>query len=236
MRKIAILELPCRGNEEFQPILGNPGFDAARVTPQEFHARFPDGADVILIPGSRETGKDLIFMQESGGIDIIRRHLARGGIVMGICGGFQMMGEALHDPYRTNGPLVSSKGMGLLPISTHFGPKMLLCKTEADLLAGRTRTKVAGVEGRSGASYTEGRHSGFSPLLEIRDRKSENPIPKPVVMKPDMHWAKPVNWAPGSEAVDGLVSHDRRIWGTYLHLIFHNHAFMEEFFSHAPGS
>lgn len=235
MRKIAILELPCRGNEEFQPILGNPGFDAARVRPQDFDARFPDGADVILIPGSRETGKDLIYLQESGGIDIIRRHLARGGIVMGICGGFQMMGEALHDPYRTNGPLVSSKGMGLLPVSTHFGPKMLLCKTEADLVTGRTRRKVEGVEGRSGASMSN-HLRGFSHLLEIRERKPDKPLPSPVVLKPDMHWAKPVEWAPGSEVVDGLVSDDRRVWGTYLHLIFHNPAFMEEFFHSAPGS
>ncbi len=225
MRKIAILNLPCRGNEEFQPILGNPGFDSARVTPHEFDQRFPQGANVMLLPGSRETVKDLIYLRESGGMDVIHRHLARGGTLMGICGGFQIMGDILHDPHRNQGPLVSTSGLGYLPIATHFGQQMLLCKTEAELLPVRHKTaKVAGVEGRSGASMSD-KQRGFSPLLKISGRKSEKPIPKPAEV------TKGVHWAPGSEAVDGLVSDDRRIWGTYLHLIFHNPSFMEEFFS-----
>lgn len=224
MRKIAILNLPCRGNEEFQPILGNPGFDAARVLPHEFDRRFPDGADVILLPGSRETVKDLIYLRESGGMEIIRRHLARGGTVMGICGGFQILGDHLHDPFRSQGPLVSTKGLGYLPIATHFGAQMLHCNTEAELLPVRgKKAKVAGIEGRSGASMSD-KHRGFSPLLKISDRRPVKPIPSPAEVSG-------VHWAPGSEVVDGLVSDDRRVWGTYLHMIFHNPAFMEEFFS-----
>lgn len=232
MRKIAILNLPCRGNEEFQPVLGNPGFDAARVTPGEFEQRFPEGADIILLPGSRETVKDLIYLRETGGIGLIRQHLAGGGTVLGICGGFQILGDQLHDPFRNQGPLVRTNGIGVLPIATHFGAQMLHCKTEAELLplSGKSDkpARVAGIEGRSGASISHNTR-GFSPLLKIHDRQHLRPVPRPAELSNN------VKWAPGSELVDGLVSDDGQVWGTYLHMIFHNKAFMEMFFARCRG-
>lgn len=220
MRKIAILNLPFRGNEEFQPILGDPGLEAARVSPLEFDRRFKRGADLIILPGSSETVSDLIYLQESGGINLIRQHLSSGGSVMGICGGFQILGERLHDPFFKQGPVPETSGLGFLPIETYFGKKMLHCKTKAEML--ENGALVTGIEGRSGVTIAlHNSADKFSPLLKIKSRQELKPIPAAVSLPSGFRWA------PGTESLDGFLSRDRRIWGTYLHLIFHNKAFME---------
>lgn len=227
MRKIAIFHLPFRGaRDEFLPLRGNPGMQAQWVRPGEYRDVFPQGADYIVLPGSSATVRDLEYLRQSGGEAILRRHLARGGTVVGICGGFQILGNMLHDPLLRQGDQAAVPGLGLLPIQTLFGPQMMSTETKARcLLAHPEDTIVGGQEHRSGFSWDDLGADRYLRLNEVSKRKSLKRRPRPRTRLMDG-----VKWAPGSETFDGFVSTDRRIWGTYIHLIFHHSAFCRALF------
>jgi len=98
-------------------------FDVLRMHPQvdcEFMRdlnRF-NGADLIVLPGSKNVRGDLAWLQESGWADAIKRHLRLGGKVIGVCGGYQMLGEWIHDPDAIESAAGSSEGLGLLVMET----------------------------------------------------------------------------------------------------------------------
>ncbi|WP_168013382.1 cobyric acid synthase [Halomonas salinarum] len=77
-------------------------------------------ADVILLPGSKATASDLAWLRAQGWDPVIRRHLRYGGKVLGICGGFQMLGEAIDDPEGLEGPPGSVAGLGILAMRTRM--------------------------------------------------------------------------------------------------------------------
>jgi adenosylcobyric acid synthase len=98
-------------------------FDALRVHP-DVDLRFvregepmPD-ADLIILPGSKNTRGDLAWLHAQGWPDRIRRHLRYGGKVIGICGGFQMLGARVDDPHGVEGAAGHSPGLGLLDLDT----------------------------------------------------------------------------------------------------------------------
>ncbi len=74
-------------------------------------------ADWIILPGSKHTSGDLVWLRSQGLDAAVARHAALGGAVLGICGGLQMLGEALIDPYGIDG---NAPGLGLLPLVTVF--------------------------------------------------------------------------------------------------------------------
>lgn len=230
MRKIAIFSLPFRGpRDEFLPLRGNPGMDARWVNPQDFAKEFPQGADYIVLPGSGATVRDLEFLRQSGGESAIRSHLAGGGTVVGICGGYQILGNMLHDPLKKQGNQREVEGLGLLPVQTLFGPRMMSVETKARcLLAPNDDNLVAGQEHRSGISWDDAGADRYLRLNAVETRTPMKPLPKP------RKWRRNgVIWAPGREELDGYVSTDRKVWGTYIHLIFHNDAFCRALFQPA---
>ncbi|MDC9720047.1 MAG: cobyric acid synthase [Gammaproteobacteria bacterium] len=98
-------------------------FDALRMHPQVDCQLLRDtqqfmGADLIILPGSKNTRGDLAWLKESGWDKIIQRHLRLGGKVIGICGGYQMLGTAVHDPDGTESAAGTSQGLGHLDIET----------------------------------------------------------------------------------------------------------------------
>jgi adenosylcobyric acid synthase len=122
---IAILSYPRISNlDEFQPLRNIPG---VRLT----WARTPGDiahADWVILPGSKHTSSDLAWLR-SQGLDLaIARHAERGGAVLGICGGLQMLGEALVDPHGIDG---NAPGLGLLPLVTLFDPEKTVRRTGA---------------------------------------------------------------------------------------------------------
>jgi adenosylcobyric acid synthase len=77
--------------------------------------RYPDA---IILPGSRIVCSDLRWMHENGWANYVRRHAARGGRVLGLCGGYQMLGLVVQDPLHVEGGIESQCGLGLLPVET----------------------------------------------------------------------------------------------------------------------
>lgn len=216
--RFVIFRLPFHGRNEFLPLQGDPALRSAWLSPQDYRG----GARVIIIPGSARTVDDLAYLRANGGERIIREHLAQGGVVIGVCGGYQMLGKWLYDPGRKQGSEQKVEALGLLPTSTWFGPSMLKSESTMELLVGSGSGKlVTGVEIRSGYSLGSPEPSGHHLLNRVVARKLLADKPEPTVMEGG------VLWQPGSEQFDGHVTADRRIWGTYLHLIFHNEPFLQ---------
>ncbi|AVS73851.1 cobyric acid synthase CobQ, partial [Paracidovorax cattleyae] len=84
------------------------------------------GADWIVLPGSKATAADLAWLRAQGLDAAIAAHAARGGRVLGICGGLQMLGEALIDTHGVDG---NAPGLGLLPLATAFEPAKTVRRT-----------------------------------------------------------------------------------------------------------
>jgi adenosylcobyric acid synthase len=104
-------------------ISNHTDFDALRAHP-EVNLQFigPDApkpaADLVILPGSKHTRADLAFLQQQGWPDYLRRHLRYGGKLIGICGGYQMLGEQIADPDGLEGQAGHSAGLGLLAVNT----------------------------------------------------------------------------------------------------------------------
>lgn len=121
--------------------------------------------DVILLPGTKNTIQDLLWLRESGLEAKITRLAKKGAIVFGICGGYQMLGEVLMDPMQTESAFGSVRGMGLLPVTTVFEEEKQLenrtyhISMPEGTFASLSRKKVAGYEihmGRTEAADNDG--------------------------------------------------------------------------------
>jgi adenosylcobyric acid synthase len=84
-------------------------------------------ADWIVLPGSKHTSGDLAWLRAQGLDRAVAAHAERGGAVLGICGGLQMLGEALVDPHGIDG---NAPGLGLLPLVTVFARDKAVARTE----------------------------------------------------------------------------------------------------------
>ena len=82
----------------------------------------PANADVVILPGSKSTIGDLAFLRAQGWDIDIKAHVRRGGQVLGVCGGYQMLGQTIADPEGIEGPAATVEGLGLLDISTVMSP------------------------------------------------------------------------------------------------------------------
>lgn len=110
----------------------------------------PGDAQVILLPGSKATIADLAYIREQGWDIDIAAHVRRGGHLVGICGGYQMLGDTISDPHAIEGPVQSVQGLGFLKMDTVLkGPKTLRESTGTCLL---DKTSVAGYEMHMGVS------------------------------------------------------------------------------------
>jgi adenosylcobyric acid synthase len=90
------------------------------------------GAKVIVLPGSKNTLSDLRWLHSNGWGEAIAAAAQRGVLVIGVCGGYQMLGERLHDPEGLAGDAGSEPGLGLLPLSTGFLPDKIVQQVTAE--------------------------------------------------------------------------------------------------------
>jgi adenosylcobyric acid synthase len=109
--------------DDFDPLKLEPGVRLIMVRPGE---PIPAEAALVILPGSKATIADLAFIREQGWDIDIKAHWRRGGYVLGICGGYQMLGQTLADPEGAEGPAGEVAGLGLLDVSTILsGDKIL---------------------------------------------------------------------------------------------------------------
>jgi adenosylcobyric acid synthase len=126
-------------------------FDALRMHPEVDCRLIKDvqhfkGADLIILPGSKNTRGDLGWLKASGWDAVIKRHLRLGGKVIGICGGYQMLGQAVHDPDGTESSPGSSEGLGHLAIETLLQGEKQLRNVQGHWLAEVGHIPVTGYE------------------------------------------------------------------------------------------
>jgi adenosylcobyric acid synthase len=122
-------------------------------------------ADLIILPGSKNVRNDLSWLCDNGWHKIIQRHLRYGGKLLGICGGFQMLGQMIHDPDGIESVAGSSQGLGLLPLETILRLKKQLCNVQGHLLL--DDAVVGGYEIHAGCTTGA---ALSRPLVRLNDR------------------------------------------------------------------
>ncbi len=132
-RKIAFLALSRIANfDDLDPLKLEDEVDLVMVRPGE---AIPGDCAVVIIPGSKSTRGDLAFLRAQGwDIDLLAHH-RRGGHVLGLCGGYQMLGKRVADPQGIEGPPGEEPGLGLLDVSTVMTPQKTLTRVSASHVA-----------------------------------------------------------------------------------------------------
>ena len=195
---IAVLGLPHISNfDDFDPLAREPGVRLRYVEGRDSLGE----PDLIILPGTKTTMADLSWLRERGFAAEICRQAAGGTPVIGICGGYQMMGRRILDPHGVESPDREAEGLQLLPVDTVFAPVKETHRVRGSvsfgsgLLSGSEGAALEGYEIHMGSSTHQGNVSPpFSISREGRDGQS-----------------------------DGAVSEDGRILGTYIHGLFNSH-------------
>ena len=133
--KIAFLSLSRIANfDDLDPLKLEPGVDLVMVRPGD---AVPGDARLVIIPGSKSTRGDLAFLRAQGwDIDLLA-HRRRGGHVLGVCGGYQMLGRSVADPEGIEGPAGETEGLGLLDVTTVMTGEKTLTRVSAQHVATR---------------------------------------------------------------------------------------------------
>ncbi len=160
----------------FPRISNHTDFDALRLHPQvDLHYVGPDGdkpaADLIILPGSKNVRRDLQWLRDNGWDDAINRHLRYGGKIIGICGGYQMLGTQLSDLHGVEDNAGVSAGLGLLEMTTELKQHKQLRQVQGTLSL--TGGKIEGYEIHCGAS--SGKALG-SPVVTLDDGRTDGAI------------------------------------------------------------
>jgi adenosylcobyric acid synthase len=140
--KIAVLLLPHIANfDDFDPLQQEPAVDLIYIRPGQ---TLPLDADLMIIPGSKTTIADLAFIRSCGWEHDLHAYVRRGGRLLGICAGYQMLGSAIHDPLCIEGPQQSIAGLGLTGIVTIMEPRKVLRDVSGTEL--QTGARIQGYE------------------------------------------------------------------------------------------
>jgi len=205
--RIGVVALPHLANfTDFDPLAREPAVSLAYLQrPEEI-----DGADVIILPGSKQTIDDLRWLKNCGLAERVLRSCESGVPIVGICAGFQMLGAAIDDPHgiENDGIPTAENGLGLLPVRTVLQKKKVARRVRGFLLGDFLGVEIspqvpfAGYEIHVGATLYD---NGALPLGEIEREGATETIP------------------------DGAASESRRVFGTYVHGFFDCDDFRHEF-------
>jgi adenosylcobyric acid synthase len=197
--RLAVIALPSLSNfTDFDSLLAEPSVSLLFCRTAEAIEQ----ADVVILPGSKQTVDDLLWMREKA-LDIAIQRYARTGLVVGICGGMQMLGEEITDPLGMEQE-GSVSGLGLLPIRTVMRADKVTRNVTGNLVA-RTLfgqpvadPRLSGYEIHIGQTFYQTGAVPFAVLSSVGHN-------------------------------DGCMSTDTRIFGTYLHGLFDNDSFRHQF-------
>jgi adenosylcobyric acid synthase len=192
---VVVLRLPGLSNfTDFAALARVPGVVVRYVSePGQLHH-----PDLVVLPGTRTTVRALAWLRASGLVEELERRIAEpaGPYVLGLCGGFQMLGRTIDDPHGVEAEAGCVPGLGWLEIDTHFEPRKTLGRVIAEVTAPGSLCAgcpVVGYEVHQGNSQ---RRPDAVPWLRLRRQ-------------------------PGNTIVeDGAVRADGRVCGTYVHGLF----------------
>ncbi|MFG1418996.1 cobyric acid synthase [Xanthobacter sp. V0B-10] len=114
--------------DDLDPLAQEPGLRLTMLGPGR---AIPGDADLVIVPGTKSTRGDLVFLRAQGWDVDLAAHRRRGGRVLGICGGYQMLGRTIADPEGIEGRAGSDPGLGLLEVETVMTPDKRLIEVEA---------------------------------------------------------------------------------------------------------
>lgn len=165
---VVVPALPRISNHtDLDPLRHHPQVNLKIIPPNTL----PAAADLIILPGSKNTRSDLAWLRQQGWEDLIQRHLRYGGRVLGICGGFQMLGASIEDPDGLEGTPGGSDGLGLLELTTRLEPEKQLKSVR-----GQLTLNGAAVEGYEiHAGTTEG-SALRQPLVQLKEKRTDGAI------------------------------------------------------------
>ncbi|WP_246154653.1 cobyric acid synthase [Methylobacterium oryzihabitans] len=168
-RVVAVPVLPRIANfDDLDPLRAEPGVSVVLVEPGR---PIPAEADLVLLPGSKTTIPDLVVLREQGWDIDLKAHRRRGGRILGLCGGYQMLGTHLSDPHGIEGGPREIAGLGLLDVATVMTPdKRLVAVTGTSLPEG---TPFAGYEMHLG---TTAGPDAARPLLRLADGRPDGAV------------------------------------------------------------
>lgn len=199
---IAVVSFPRISNyDDFQPLEHLPGVSLRFVTtPDEVC-----DADLLILPGSKSTISDLAWLRGTGFEELIRARASSGQPVMGMCGGCQMLGQAIEDPETIESPTPYADGLKLLDLKTRFSAN----KTTAQVTF---RTRLGGFWGVSGEQDLHGYeiHMG---MIE----QTAGTAPFEIVIRNGMP----------ARVLDGAVNESGYVMGTMIHGFFANQPLRE---------
>jgi adenosylcobyric acid synthase len=205
--KIVVVRLRYISNfTDFDPFLYEPDVELV------YSLRDADieHADVVLIPGSKNTVEDLLFLRESGIEASVKRAASKGIPIIGVCGGYQMLGRKILDPHGIESLHREIRGMGLLDVETILDTLKVTAQVEAEMTSTSRVMGHGGVKnGRKLKGYEihMGRTTGAVGLFNVKRNASEIELR-----------------TLSSELIpDGSAKGN--VWGTYIHGIFDNDDF-----------
>ncbi len=202
--RAAIVQLPHISNfTDFSLLAGEPDVCVHYASrPSELK-----DADIILLPGTKNTIEDLNWLKQRGLADEIVRHARNGGMVIGICGGYQMLGETLRDPLHTESRIPEMAGLGLLNFDVTFNAEK------------RTVQAHGAIKCESGWLHD---HDGLM-LDGYEIHSGENTFGPGCV---------PFLYLNGRAEPDGVTNAQGNVLGSYLHGIFDTGAFWRAVVNH----
>ena len=190
---VAVIRLPHISNfTDFDPLESESSVQVRYVSPKE-DLGYPDA---VILPGTKTTISDLLVLQRAGMAEAIQDYAAAGGTVLGICGGFQLMGEFLADPEGVEGQDGRYKGLELIPIRTVITQKKIARQRSTTSQYPQTGLPISGYE----------LHQGRTQLVPPAEGDANAP-------KFDFLF---------DDRSLGVVDSSQSVWGTYLHGLFDN--------------
>jgi adenosylcobyric acid synthase len=189
---IAVIRLPRISNfTDFDPLESEATVNVKYLNPKQDLGH----PDAVIIPGTKTTISDLLLLQRTGMAEAIQNYAAAGGTVLGICGGYQMLGQLLADPEGIEGQAGRYPGLGLLPIKTVITGQKIARQRQVTSNYPQLGLPVNGFE----------IHQGRSRVADLPS-SSESQAYDPLFDDPNL----------------GMVDKCQSVWGTYLHGIFDN--------------
>ncbi len=202
----AVIRLPHMANyTDFDPLEHDPRIDVTYISEPPGLGEY----DVIIIPGSKNVVSDYRYLVEKQFHRFLDAYRGNAGRIMGICGGYQMLGESICDPSGIESSEAEVAGLGFLPVSSTMQPDKTTRRAAADImLPGQgSRVRVEGYEIHMGES---------------------------IITDPER--AVQIGVLEGRAADAGVASSDGRVLGTYLHGIFDSEQFVRAFLRWAGNS